>query len=549
MDTGNEREGQTECDTGKEEKEMSRTAARSVTVIPPTINPLTHLSKVTMQKRRVAGYARVSTDSDEQFTSYKAQVDYYTRYIKQNPEWEFVKVYTDEGISGTNTKKRTGFNEMIADATSGKIDLIVTKSVSRFARNTVDSLVTIRKLKEKGVEVYFEKENIYTFDGKGELLLTIMSSLAQEESRSISENVTWGQRKRFADGKVSLPYKQFLGYRKGTDGLPEVVPEEAIIVRRIYSRFMEGLTPGNIARELTDDGIPTPAGKQQWRASTVESILKNEKYKGAALLQKCFTVDFLTKKKKVNEGEVPQYYVEHSHEPIITPEEFDKVQTEFERRKKISRRYSGKSIFSSRIICGDCGSFFGSKVWNSTSKYRRIIWQCNNKFKGEHKCETPHLDEETIKARFLVAFNAILDSKDSILDDCRLIQTTLTDCTGIDAEIESLLEEIDVVTELTKRCIAENSQTAQNQAEYTVRYNSFVERYEKAKAQVEKLRIMKADREAHAEAIGAFMFEMQELDALSEFDEKLWLSVIDTVTVHADGRLTFKFQGGTEIDA
>ena len=175
---------------------MSRTAARSVTVIPPTINPLTHLSKVAVQKRRVAGYARVSTDSDEQFTSYEAQVDYYTQYIKRNPEWEFVKVYTDEGISGTNTKHRIGFNEMIADAMSGKIDLIVTKSVSRFARNTVDSLVTIRKLKEKGVEVYFEKENIYTFDGKGELLLTIMSSLAQEESRSISENVTWGQRKR-----------------------------------------------------------------------------------------------------------------------------------------------------------------------------------------------------------------------------------------------------------------------------------------------------------------------------------------------------------------
>ena len=172
---------------------MNRTAARSVTVIPPTINPLTHLSRVAVQKRRVAGYARVSTDSDEQFTSYEAQVDYYTQYIKRNPEWEFVKVYTDEGISGTNTKHRIGFNEMIADAMSGKIDLIVTKSVSRFARNTVDSLVTIRKLKEKGVEVYFEKENIYTFDGKGELLLTIMSSLAQEESRSISENVTWGR--------------------------------------------------------------------------------------------------------------------------------------------------------------------------------------------------------------------------------------------------------------------------------------------------------------------------------------------------------------------
>lgn len=528
---------------------MSRTAARSVTVIPPTINPLTHLPKVALQKRRVAGYARVSTDSDEQFVSYEAQVDYYTQYIKKNPEWEFVKVYTDEGISGTNTKHRIGFNEMIEDAMSGKIDLIVTKSVSRFARNTVDSLVTIRKLKENGVEVYFEKENIFSFDGKGELLLTIMSSLAQEESRSISENVTWGQRKRFADGKVSLPYKQFLGYRKGADGFPEVVPEEAVIVRRIYTRFMEGLTPVAIAKELTANGIPTPAGKQRWQTSTVGSILKNEKYKGAALLQKCFTVDFLTKKKKVNEGEVPQYYVEHSHEPIITPEEFDKVQTEFERRKRISRRYSGKSIFSSRIVCGDCGSFFGSKVWNSTSKYRRVIWQCNGKFKGEHKCGTPHFDEEAIKARFVDAFNSILADKDSALENCRLMQTTLTDCTSIDAEIKNLLEEIDVVTELTKRCISENSQTAQDQEEYATRYNSFVERYEKARSRVEELRIMKAAREAQAEAIGAFMFEVQELDILTEFDEKLWLTVIDTVTVHADGRLTFRFQGGTEIDA
>ena len=528
---------------------MNTATVRSVTVIPPTINPLTHISMAATRKRRVAGYARVSTDSDEQFTSYEAQIDYYTQYIQRNPEWKFVKVYTDEGISGTSTKHRTGFNEMIDDAMSGKMDLIVTKSVSRFARNTVDSLVTIRKLKEKGVEVYFEKENIYTFDSKGELLLTIMSSLAQEESRSISENVTWGQRKRFADGKVNLPYKQFLGYRKGADGLPEIVPEEAAIVRRIYARFMEGLTPHTIAKELTADGIPTPSGKQCWQTSTVESILQNEKYKGAALLQKCFTVDFLTKKKKVNEGEVPQYYVEHSHEPIITPEDFDRVQNEFVRRKQLGRQYSGKSIFASRIVCGDCGSFYGPKVWSSNSKYRRVIWQCNNKFKGGHRCETPHLDEKTIKARFVDAFNAVLDGKGGILADCRLMQTTLTDCTGIDAEIERLLTEIDVVTELTRRCISENAQSAQNQQEYTARYNGLVERYEKAKAQLEQLRATKTAREAQAEAIGAFMFEVQELDVLTEFDEKLWLTVIDTATVHSDGRMTFRFRSGTEIDA
>lgn len=230
----------------------------SIRIIPATIHRASAQKLSLAAKRRVAAYARVSTDSEEQLTSYEAQVDYYTKYIKDREDWDFVKVYTDEGISATNTKYREGFNEMVADALAGRIDLIVTKSVSRFARNTVDSLSTVRKLKEKGVEVFFEKENIYTFDGKGELLITIMSSLAQEESRSISENVTWGQRKRFADGKVSMPYKQFLGYEKGEDGLPKVVESEAKIVRMIYRMFMEGKTPSMIAKYLTSNGISSP---------------------------------------------------------------------------------------------------------------------------------------------------------------------------------------------------------------------------------------------------------------------------------------------------
>lgn len=279
---------------------------RKVTMIPQTINPQTRMMMDTKAKRKVAGYARVSTDFAEQLTSYEAQVAYYTSYIQGREDWEFVGVYTDEGISGCSTKHREGFQQMIEDALAGRIDLIITKSVSRFARNTVDSLSTVRKLKEKGVEVYFEKEQIYTLDSKGELLITIMSSLAQEESRSISENVTWGQRRRFAEGKISLPYNHFLGYRKGEDGLPEIVPEEAEIVRFIYRSFIDGQTIYAIAKSLTERKIPTPAGKEKWSHTTIESILTNEKYKGSALLQKRFTTDFLTKKKKINEGEVPQ---------------------------------------------------------------------------------------------------------------------------------------------------------------------------------------------------------------------------------------------------
>lgn len=523
--------------------------ARTVTMIPQTLHPLTGVAVLSTVRKRVAAYARVSTDSDEQQTSYEAQVDYYTQYIQSKAEWEFVKVYTDDGISGLNTKKRDGFNEMIEDALNGKIDLIVTKSVSRFARNTVDSLITVRKLKERGVEVYFEKENIYTLDSKGELLITIMSSLAQEESRSLSENVTWGQRKRFADGKVSLPYKQFLGYEKGEDGLPKVVAEEAVLVRRIFDLFMCGKTPSGIATLLTNEGVPTPAGKSVWQASTILSMLQNEKYKGAALLQKHFTVDFLTKKMKVNEGEVPQYYIENSHEAIINPAEFEWVQAEIERRKKLGRAYSGKSVFSTKLVCGDCGEFYGSKVWQSNTKYRRTIWQCNGKFKDEDKCTTPNITEDEIKARFIQAYNLLTYDRDSLLEDCRLMLDAICDCSDIDEKLQKLYAEVEVVTELTRKCVEENSQATLNQEEYLKRYNGFVERYEDLKSRITELETQKAVKLNKGTYISGMMFEITEFEtAITEFDEQLWMMVIDTVAVHHNGRLVFKFRNGMEIE-
>ena len=304
-----------------------------VTKIDATVNQATLTPIASLKRRRVAAYARVSTDSDEQFTSFEAQVDYYTKYIESNPDWEMVKIYTDEGISGTQTKHRKGFQEMIDDALKGKIDLIITKSVSRFARNTVDSLTTIRELKANNVEVFFEKENIYTFDSKGELLITIMSSLAQEESRSISENVTWGVRKGFSDGKFSIGYKNFLGYEKGEDGRPKIVECEAMIIRTIYRLFLEGLSTYQIADELNKLGYRTPSERirkdgsaPKWKFSSVLSILKNEKYKGEAILQKTYTTDFLSHSTKKNNGELPQYHVKNSHDFIIPPDEWEMVQ-------------------------------------------------------------------------------------------------------------------------------------------------------------------------------------------------------------------------------
>ena len=518
-------------------------------MIPATKNKFTALPTASIAKRRAAGYARVSTDSDEQFTSYEAQIDYYTKFIQARDDWEFIKVYTDEGISATNTKHRDGFNEMIADALAGKIDLIVTKSVSRFARNTVDSLTTVRKLKEHGTEIYFEKENIFTFDSKGELLITIMSSLAQEESRSISENVTWGQRKRFADGKVSMPYKQFLGYEKGEDGTPTINEEEAAIVRLIYQLFLEGKTPAGICRYLDAQGIPTPSGKQKWSQTTVNSMLSNEKYKGDALLQKRFTVDFLMKKMKTNEGEVPQYYVEHSHEAIINPTEWDMVQAEISRRKTLGRAYSGNSVFSSKLVCGDCGGFFGQKVWHSTDAYRKVIWRCNSKFKGEKKCATPHLDTETIQRKFLIAYNRLMESRDSVVRDCELMRTALSDCTALEVEIDRLMEEIEVVAEMVKACVKENAASAQSQADYTKKYNALVKRYEKATKRVDELsseRMRKQDRDRE---LRLFIESIKEQSLVLEvWNERLWVGLLEKATVFHDGRMIFKFKNDTEIE-
>ena len=293
--------------------------ARTVTVLPATINRETSAPIGSMAKRKVAAYARVSTDHEEQQSSYEAQCDYYTNYIRKRDDWEFAGIYSDEGVTGTSTKKREGFTRMVDDALAGKIDLIITKSVSRFARNTVDSLTTIRKLKEHGTEVFFEKESIWTFDAKGEMLLTILSSLSQEESRSISENVKWGQRKKFSDGRFSMCYGRFLGYEKGEDGSMVINEGQAKTIEFIYSEFIMGLSPKAIAKKLTELGYETPGGQKKWYEGTVRSILKNEKYKGCALLQKTYTPDFLTKKSVKNDGKVPQFFVEDSHPAIIDP--------------------------------------------------------------------------------------------------------------------------------------------------------------------------------------------------------------------------------------
>lgn len=520
-----------------------------ITVIPPTINPLTKLPTNALVKRKVAAYARVSTDQEEQQTSYEAQVDYYTKYIKGKSEWEFVKVYTDEGITATNTKKRDGFKQMIEDALAGKIDLIVTKSVSRFARNTVDSLVHIRKLKEARVECYFEKENIYTFDGKGELLITIMSSLAQEESRSISENVTWGQRKAFSDGKIHLAYARFLGYEKGEDGKPKVVPEEAKVVKLIYRLFLDGMTPCSIVQELQKAEIPTASKKGKWSVSTILSILKNEKYKGDALLQKSFTIDFLEHKKKKNEGEVQQYYIENSHEAIVEPEEWEQVQFELARRTRFKGAFSSSSLFSSKLICEDCGGFYGRKVWHSNSKHKRYIWQCNNKFKKDkEKCQTPTLKEETIKQMFYMAYNQLMSKRERIIQDCKEMSSSLVDLEELEIEIQKRQTEMTIIADRVKTFVEDYASSKLSQSDFDRKYNELKTKYDEASTKYQELVKLKEHRISQSKAINLFIKSLEEKPlVLDEWDNSCWALFVDKAIVHKDKSITFVFNNGKNI--
>lgn len=516
---------------------MESTAQRKVTVIPAMVSQQKEESNENTAKRRVAAYARVSTDSDEQLTSYDAQVDYYSNLIKRRSDWTFAGMYSDEGISGIKTANRPGFKKMIKDAMDGKIDLIITKSISRFARNTVDMLSNVRELKDHGVEVYFEKENIYSMDTTGELMMTILASMAQEESRSISENTKWGIRRRFEDGKVIMPYKRFLGFEKGADGMPVVVEAEADIIRHIYRLFIQyGKTAHDIAKILTNEGYKTPGGKDKWMPSTVRSILTNEKYRGSALLQKTYIEDFLTKRSKINDGVIPQYYIEKSHQYIIEPEEWDEVQLEIERRKSVNGRYRSTSPFSGRLICSECGSIFGSKVWHSNDKYRTVIWQCNDKFNGSKVCTTPHLRDDHIKTLFNKAVAEFYSNSEEILSDLNESIKVLENSSVIDR-----IEQTDAEMEKCRTEIMDALSSGSNTDELYERFTQLEQ--EKANL-IDKQQTLDIDISKMKRVIKNLE---RGKNIQAEFDERLFVATINKVLVYKD-RLSFEFFDGRVID-
>ena len=395
--------------------------ARKITVIPASSKVIAQSNDDQVGLKRVAAYCRVSTELEDQLHSFEAQVSYYTDYINEREDYILADIYADEGISATSTRKRDEFKRMIRDCEAGKVDMIITKSISRFARNTQDCLYYSRKLKKLGIGIYFEKENINTLDASGELLFTILSSLAQDESRNISDNCKWGIRSKFKKGEMHLNTEQFLGYDKDEDGKLVINEEQAKTVRRIYDEFLWGKNPQQIASDLTDEQIPNGRGNTKWYTSTVIGILTNEKHKGDALLQKYYTDDFINKKLIRNHGEVTQYYVTDSHEAIIDKQTWEAVQEELSRRKDFCKEHdlrnytygNGWNVFTGRVFCGECGSVYTKQCWKSRGIEQ---WQCkNHRTDGLLTCKNRNVRQEELEQGFVKAFNSLYRSKESFI--------------------------------------------------------------------------------------------------------------------------------------
>ena len=421
--------------------------ANNVTYIPVTKVVGVRTDASSKPVARVAAYCRVSTDREEQESSFDAQVEHYRQYISSKEGWSYAGIYADEGISGLSTRNRDQFNKMVDDCMAGKIDIVITKSVSRFARNTLDCLEHVRKLKSRNVAVIFEKENINTLDTKGEMFLTLMASLAQQESESIGRNVSMGIQYRFQQGKVMVNHNRFLGYTK-KDGQLVVDEQEAKTVRRIFREYLSGCSCIRIAKGLEADGVRNGAGNTKWWDSNITTILTNEKYMGDALLQKTFTVDTLEKRRSKNRGDRPQYYVEGALEPIISKEVFLLVQDEMARRSSMSSEggaclHRAYNALSGLVVCGQCGAPFRRVKWNNRG-CRSVVWRCRTRLDQKDGCSARTMKEEEIRDAVLEAVNSIFSDKAMIEPAIRanleqtLIDTTDEEAKGIIAELKSL---------------------------------------------------------------------------------------------------------------
>ncbi len=517
--------------------------AQNVTVIPARKRVGSQRTAAQVQKIRVAAYCRVSTDSEEQETSYEAQVSHYTEYIKSKPEWQMVEVYADDGISGTNTAKRDEFNRMIDDCEAGKIDLILTKSISRFSRNTLDCLKYTRKLKALNIAVFFEKENINTMDSKGEVLLTIMASLAQQESESLSANVRMGIQYHNQQGKVQINHNWFLGYTKDSEGNLVIDPEQAEIVRRIYREYLEGASFLQIKRSLEADGIPNGAGHLKWHESNIHQILTNEKYIGDALLQKTYTVSILDKKRAANNGEMLRYYVEGSHEAIIDRDVFMKVKAEIARRANLNpdgkrRVYSSKYALSGMVLCGHCGDIYRRVKWNNRG-CKSTVWRCVSrvlKGKMDFDCPARTVKEEVLQGAIVTAFNDAYARRNAVISLLKTnIQETVFD--DLEARIAAIDEQL---AELQQQLV-DNSGDNALVDELGLQIDDLRGDRQDILAEAAE----RTDLQARMNGMIAFLEEMP--TAITEYSEALARRLVERITIF-DEKIVVELKSGLQME-
>lgn len=538
--------------------EVKKIPKKTVTLIEPKRSIL--VDKEKYHQKRVAAYCRVSTDSEEQLTSYVNQKKFYTDMIARNTEWQFAGLYADEGISGTRADKRPEFNNMIKACLAGKIDYIITKSVSRFARNTVDCLDYVRMLRAKGIGIFFEEQNIDTLKSDSELYLIIYAGFAQSESESISKNITWSYRKNFEDGKPIFMYKRLLGYQKGEDGEPEIVPQEAEIVERIFAMYLSGMTVDVISRQLQSEHIVIPSKKFSFGKNMVMNILKNEKYCGDCILQKTVTVDCISKTRKKNEGEAPMYIVENSHPAIISREMFNRAQEELSKRKARSPQSQKTAITASGkyskyaltdvLICAECGSRYKRVTWTSLGQ-KRIVWRCVNRLdNGKKYCQhSPTLSESALQEAIVRALNKFNDEDTSTY--LTLMKATIGEAIGANGgsdEIDLLERRIDALNSRMLKMVNDSVEKGTDMEENEDVFKAISEQIAQLNRRIEAIRKNESSDEERQERLRLIQDTIDQREAHRDtYNDAIVRQMIECVKVHEGGKLTVIFGGAHEI--
>ena len=536
---------------------MNQTAPKVIT-IPP--KPELVQGKAVQRQLRVAAYCRVSTDNEEQLTSYEAQQIYYTDKIMTNKNWTMAGIFADEGITGTSAQKRPEFLKMIRQCRQKKIDIILTKSISRFARNTVDSLKYIRALKELGVAVIFEKEGINTLETDSEILLTMLSAFAQAESENISANVIWGIRQAMREGKVRIQYKKLYGFKRGEDGRPEIVPEQAVVVRSIYDQYLAGASYNMIKKRLEAEHILNVSGKPEWSLSVIRSILTNEKYYGDVLLQKTFTKDCISKRIVRNTGQLPMYLVTNNHQGIIDRQTFDAVQVEMARRgacKSPSRKnaptglstYKSRYALSERLVCGECGTLYRRCTWSKRGK-KKVVWRCVSRLDyGTKYChKSPTLEEGSLQRTILAAISSVMSQKETIISRITgAMEQTLAPIPGETmslSEIEQRLAEID---EEVRRIVVQTAEQGLNICSDHMK--ALTDECAELKKQRSRIQEQRTNNSALMKRVDDVASTLRQTSpTITEWDESIIRQLVDTVKVVSSEKIIVYLQGGTQVE-